>query len=192
MKLRDCNNNPTLWDKKSNSNVMKVSYLNTRSIVNKFDNIESDLSLQQSDLIILAETWIPGKADVSSKYNLKSYEAHLNSSGRGKGLAIFYKEEDKNIFDHNEENIDITKIESEEIDVIAIYRSQEGSVVSLIQKVKDIINFSKSTMIIGDLNICNKKMEQNDFRKFLDEHAFEQIINKATHIDGGHINHAYV
>ena len=63
---------------------------------------------------------------------------------------------------------------------------------SLIQKIKDIINFSRSTLIIGDLNICNKKMEQNEFRKFLEEHAFKQIINKATHIDGGHINHAYV
>ena len=186
------NNNPTAWDKKSNTNVLKVTYLNTRSIVNKFDNIESDLSLKQSDLIILAETWIPGNAEVSRKYQLKSYEAHLNSSGRGKGLAIFYKEEQEKICDHNEENIDITKIESEEIDVIAIYRSHEGSVVSLIKKLKNIINFSKSTLIIGDVNICYKKMEQNEFRKFLEEQTFRQIINKATHIDGGHINHAYV
>ena len=38
------------------SNVTKIGFLNTRSLVNKFDNITSDLSLQQSYVIILAET----------------------------------------------------------------------------------------------------------------------------------------
>ena len=94
--------------------------------------------------------------------------------------------------DHKKESINITKIESADTDVIAIYRSQEGSVGSLIQKLKDIINISKSTLIIGDMNICNKKMKQNDLRKFLEEHKFNQIINRASHINGGHINHAYV
>ena len=35
-------------------------------------------------------------------------------------------------------------------------------------------------------------MEQNDLRKFLELKAFKQIVNKATHIDGGHLNHAYI
>ena len=35
-------------------------------------------------------------------------------------------------------------------------------------------------------------MEQNDLRKFLEKESFKQIINKASHIDGGHINHAYI
>ena len=52
------NKNPTSWVKESKSNVIKISYLNTRSLVNKFGNIESDLGLKQSDLIILAETKI--------------------------------------------------------------------------------------------------------------------------------------
>ena len=142
--------------------------------------------------MILEETWIHGNAEVSSKYELKSYETHLNSSGRGRGLAVFYKEEYETISDHNEENIDITKIQSEDLDVIAIYRRKEGSLSSLIEKIHNIINWSKSTLIIGDMNICNKKMKKNEFRKFLEERAFKQIINKATHIDGGHINHAYV
>ena len=186
------NSNPSSWDKEPKSNVIKVSYLNTRSIVNKFGNIEADLSLRQSDLIILAETWIQANTEVSGKYDLETYDTHLNSSGRGRGLAIFYKEEHENICDHNEDYIDITKIESEEMDVIAIYRSKEGCLVRLLQKIEDIINCSKSTLIIGDMNICNKKMEHNELRKFLEGKAFKQIINKATHIDGGHINHAYI
>ena len=63
------NNNPTPWDKKSKSNVMKVSYLNTRSIVNKFDNIESDLSLKQSDLIVLQKLGFLGMQNYPESIN---------------------------------------------------------------------------------------------------------------------------
>ena len=186
------NNNPTSWDIEIKSNVRKISYLNTRSIVRKFANITSDLSLQQSDLLILAETWIQGNTDSSSKYKLRDYNTHLNSTGKGRGLALFSKPNYKKIIDHNEKNIDITKIESKDMDVIAIYRSENGCVVSLIIKLQEIINYSKSTLIVGDMNICNKKMEQNQLRTFLEGKAFNQIVNKATHIDGGHINHAYI
>ena len=36
----------------------KISFLNTQSLLNKFDCIKLDLNLNQSDVIILAETWI--------------------------------------------------------------------------------------------------------------------------------------
>ena len=74
------NNNPNSWDTPSKSNLTKICFLNTRSLVNKFDNITSDLSLQQSDVIILAETWIPENSNV--KYRIKTYETHLNNRGR--------------------------------------------------------------------------------------------------------------
>ena len=105
---------------------------------------------------------------------------------------MFYKPEYENVNDHNEENIDITKIESKDIDIIAIYRGQNGSLDCLIRKMQNIIDLSKSTLIIGDINICNYKMEQNELRKFMEEKNFKKIINKASHIDGRHINHAYI
>jgi hypothetical protein len=71
-------NNPTSWDKESTSNMIRFSFLNTRSIVNKFDNITSDLSLQHSDVIVLAETWIPKNSKV--KYRIKKYETHLKNA----------------------------------------------------------------------------------------------------------------
>jgi hypothetical protein len=186
------NNNPTTWDTELKPNVMKICYLNTRSLVNKFDNITSDISLQESDILILAETWIPEKTDMSNKFQLKNYITHLNCSGRGKGLAIFNKPEFTPISNHNEKNINITKIESEDIDVIAIYRSKEGSLDRLISKLHSIINMSKSTVIVGDMNICNKKMATNELRKYLEDKRFKQVINRATHIEGGHLNHVYI
>jgi exonuclease III len=142
--------------------------------------------------LILAETWIPEKTDMSNKFQLENYEHHLNSSGRGKGLAIFHKEEYKHISDYNEENINITKIASEDLEVITIYCSNDGSLGKLIRKLKGIINMSNSTVILGDMNICNKKMATNELRKFLEDTNFKQVINKATHIEGGHLNHVYI
>lgn len=57
--INSINNNPSIWDKTAQYDVTKVSFLNSRSLVNKFDNIKMDLSLHQSDVIVLAETWIP-------------------------------------------------------------------------------------------------------------------------------------
>jgi hypothetical protein len=126
------------------------------------------------------------------KFKLENYETHLNSSGRGKGLAIFQKQGYKQIRDHNEENMNITMIELEDLDIITVYRSTGGNLGRLVNKLEDIINISKSTLVIGDMNICNKKMPTNELRKFLEDKTFKQVMNKATHIEGGHLNHVYI
>ena len=171
MKLKDYKRSPSItWDKESTSNMIRISFLNTRSMVNKFDNITSDLSLQQSDVIVLAETWIPENSKV--KYRIEKYDTHLNNGDRGKGLAIFSKSDFDVISDLNEENINITKIESNDLDIIAIYRSKDGSLKSLVDKLKKAIDLSKSTLVIGDMNICNKKHPRNELKTFLEDNKF--------------------
>ena len=49
-------------------------------------------------------------------------------------LAVYYKEELKERTDHNETNINLTKLVSEDLDVIGIYRRQEGSERILLEK----------------------------------------------------------
>ena len=80
----------------------------------------------------------------------------------------------------------------EDLDIITVYRSTDGNLGRLVNKLEDIINISKSTLVIGDMNICNKKMPTNELRKFLEDKTFKQVINKATHIEGGHLNHVYI
>ena len=184
------NNNPTSWDKESSIGVTKICFLNTRSLMNKFQNIKSDLSLQQSDIIILAETWIPKETIESDDYKLTTFTEHLNNCGRGKGLALFYRESFE-CKDKNEENINITKAENEDIDIISVYRSKEGSLEKLVNKLQDLINFSKTTIIIGDMNVCNREKTNNLLKKHLEDQGFKLIVNRSTHIDGGHIDHAY-
>ena len=186
------NNNPTEWENDATDGVTKISFLNTRSLVNKFNNIKFDLNLRQSDLLVLGETWIPPNEEKCKHYKLENYEAHLNSAGRGKGLAVFYKQHFQHTVDLNEDNISMTKMESKDIDVIAIYRSQDGSLRTLINNLKDIINLDKTTLIIGDMNVCSMEKPNNKLFIFLKENSFKQIVKKATHINGGHIDHAYI
>ena len=42
------------------------------------------------------------------------------------------------------------------------------------------------------MNVCNKKTPNNKLKSFLEEKLFIQIVNQATHIEGGHLDHAYV
>ena len=111
---------------------------------------------------------------------------------RGKGLAIFFTQDVHHIEDDNIENISISKVVSEDVDIISVYRSKDGCVKTLINKLQDLVNYSKTTIIIGDMNLCNKEKPNNLLRKHLIDKTFQPIINEATHIEGGHIDQAYI
>ena len=119
------NNNPETWDKQSDPEITKICFLNAKSLMNKFDNIRS-------------ETWIPDNID-ENYYELKNYKAHVNNDGIGKGIAVYHKQEFQHICDFNEEHINITKMESNNIDVITVYRSKEGSLKELMNNIKVIM-----------------------------------------------------
>ena len=183
--------NPNDWEKKFGIDTIKITYLNCRSLVNRFENIKTDVSLRQSDILILGETWIQNTVK-GDKYELDDFEVHLNSTGRGKGLAVFYKINVDKVKDHNEDNINITKLDLAKFDVIAVYRSDDGSWESLTNKLLEVINPTKSTLVVGDMNICNIKRPNNQLKRLLEGMGFNEIVGEATHIGGGHLDHAYV
>ena len=43
----------------------------------------------------------------------------------------------------------------------------------------------KTTMIIGDFNVCPKRRPKNEVNSFLSRHKFSQLVTLPTHIDGG-------
>ena len=53
-------------------------------------------------------------------------------------------------------------------------------------------NEEKTTIIGGDLNVCVLKQPTNYITKGLEENGFRQIVTKATHIEGGLIDHVYI
>ena len=86
----------------------------------------------------------------------------------------------------------MSKITSENLDVITVYRSSRGSIVVLKSILKQLVEKKeKAILITGDFNICYMTKRNNEISKELEEIGFHQLMQDATHIEGGHIDHVY-
>ena len=81
-------------------------------MVNKFQSIKSDRSLQKSDIFILTETWLEENKSVD-EYQLPKYTASFNTIGRGRGIACYHSEEFKHVVDINQDGFSITKLKGD-------------------------------------------------------------------------------
>ena len=185
------NNNPTEWEMEGKETI-KIYSLNCRSIKKHFEDIALDTPLLKSDIMCLNETWLEND-DIVENLEIPQYELHLNSQGKGKGIAIYYK---KDIFSHDfdikEENMQLTKFTSTNLDIIALYRSQRGTYSDLNQNIEIMKTEGKQTLIIGDFNFCCIENQTNSTRKYLQNQNFFQIIKEPTHIEGHVLDQAYL
>ena len=86
----------------------------------------------------------------------------------------------------------MTKLVSDEVDIIAVYRSDQGNLDHIIQHLKNLIEHGKNTVVTGDLNICYNANRNNIVTKYLENEGFIQYMKEATHIKGRHIDHFYL
>ena len=112
--------------------------------------------------------------------------------GRGKGISTFINENEH--FTSSflaEDDLQIHKISFNEIDSISIYRSSSRSIIQSSATISKMIDRSRPTLITGDLNICLANEPNNMVTRILMKDGFSKLIDEATHILGGHIDHAY-
>ena len=64
--------------------------------------------------------------------------------------------------------------------------------LDLVNKLQEMVESDKPTVIGGDLNICVLSQPKNHVTTNLKELGFQQIVTQATHIDGGVIDHLYI
>ena len=83
------NRNLTEWET-GKRNSLKISSLNYRSLQKHFVDIINDDLLMKGDIICLQETWLEIN-DTVEHLQIPGFVLHLNSQGRGKGMAIYYK-----------------------------------------------------------------------------------------------------
>ena len=142
--------------------------------------------------MILTETWLEDNDD-DCHYTLPGYEKNLNKRGRGKGIASYFRGGN---FHHeiniNQDGFSLSKITGSDLDIIGIYRSQNGSMVEMIREIEKLHNTEKTTVIGGDLNVCVLKQPNNFATTSLTKMGFQQIVTEATHIEGGAIDHIYI
>ena len=84
------------------------------------------------------------------------------------------------------------KTKYEKIEVINVYRSSTGQKKDLIEKLKQVINPKRLTIITGDFNLCAGEEKTNKVSVFLEQIGFSQLVDKATHIQGRIIDHIYI
>ena len=80
---------------------------------------------------------------------------------------------------------------SQDIDIIGIYKSNGGTLDKLVNNIQDLIDYSKTTLVVGDVNVFSIEKPKNQLKKFLEDKKFKTIVDQATHIGGGHIDHCY-
>ena len=112
--------------------------------------------------------------------------------GLGKGVASFVKKGlECSVQEMTEDKLQIMKISSEDLDSLNVYRSAGTPLEDTLSKIKAIIVPHKATLITGDFNVCLNKNPNNDLTKKMKEIGFEQLVDRATHVEGGHIDHVY-
>ena len=189
MKERSINRNPPIWERSIRG--IRVYFHNIQSLGDKFEDIKADVILSYADMIIFAETWLDQTIEeTDDNLQLQNYKLHLNSNGRGKGLAVYYKEctvlptEVRKDIYHQ-----ISKFEGEELTVLCVYRSYGD--MSLASDLKELIPLSGPCLVIGDFNLCSKQQVNHQVFEALKVLNFKLLTVTPTHLKGGHIDQAW-
>ena len=185
------NNWPTDWNNLIEKRE-RISVLNCGSLRTKIDHVRDDPILMMSDMICLTETWIWPDENTSG-FNIEGYAVNHNSQGKGKGVSVYYKlAKYVHVQDVREEKIQLSMLSGIMLDVIIVYRAPHGNDGALRDNLNKLINKKRSTLICGDFNMCFIDNRGSRTTRFLLNNGFKQLVNDATHIDGGHIDQAYL
>ena len=185
------NKNPTRWEQDT-VKAMKITSLNCRSLNKHFHDIETDELILKSGLIALQETWLDND-ETRDDLEILGYKLHLNSSGKGKGIAAYYKTDlIKHVLDIKKENFQLSQFRSPFLDIIVLYRSQQGRQKELNEYLKLMKNTDLPQIIIGDFNFCYLAKTSSSTRSYLEEQSYHQLVMKPTHIEGHLLDQAYL
>ena len=180
------NNNPCNW-MNPNAAGLKVCSLNVRSLRRHIDDVKTDPALAQSDILCLQEIWMHPGEEEGEQYQLEGFRGHFTCVGPGKGIAVYVKDKTGPYSYHHfsEPCLQLGKVSLKSLDIITIYRSQEEPLSEVARFLNEFIDFEKTTLIIGDFNVCPVRKPTNEVSQYLSRHKFYQLVTLPTHIDGG-------
>ena len=157
---------------------------NIRSINKNFDNFASATVIKHAEVLCLQETWLDPMLTTINLLENEGWQQHNNSVGKGKGISTFYKLNYVLIRDETKENYQITKIQSEAMDIINLYKSAAARNINFLEDLCGLITYGKQTMILGDFNICYINESSNHVFQVLKSKKFQQLVKFPTHIEG--------
>ena len=68
---------------------------------------------------------------------------------------------------------------------------EKAQINTVIDVMSSIFNLKKTILVCSDMNICYKEYKSNGLIQFFLRHGFKQKVSRATHIEGGLIDHVY-
>ena len=184
------NRNPSPWESQCKE-CIKVMSLNCAGLKAHIDDIQTDEKIKKADVIHLIETSL--KENEENPLKLSGYEVHDCSIGNGMGICTYYR---GNLFRKEDEyvtqDMQVTRLTSENLDIIAVYRSSRGSLTVLKNKLMQLISDKdKPVLITGDFNLCYLTQKNNQISRELERDGCQQMMRYPTHVKGGHIDHVY-
>ena len=184
------NENPGPWmipDRKS----LKIASVNCAGLQSHLRYIQNDDRLLRADVIHLQETWV--KPDTTSDLSIENYKEHFVNVGNGKGIATYYRDPEATFQDVKSDNFQVTKMTVQGVVSITVYRSAQGDKTELVRVLKKMIDESQDQPILvsGDFNICTMAEPNNPVTEALRRLGLELLVDVATHIRGGHLDHLY-
>ena len=185
------NKNPTPWHRK-HQNAIKIGSVNCMGLLPHFRDIRKDCKLQNGHALHLLETSLPTDADTDG-ITINGYDGSFINIGNGKGIATFIRE---NVLSEQGDSVvlqtlQISKFTIDGIDSISLYRSNNHSIQEVAEAITSLVDVGKPTLVTGDFNICAKKNANNGITVSLIQQGFQKVIDRPTHIQGGHIDHVY-
>lgn len=184
------NMNPPSWELLHDWS-LKVVSLNCHSLADKVEDLRHDKIMLMSDIICLTETWLKSDS-ITDGFELSGFDLFLNSVGVGRGISTYCKPSQGTLqVNITKQSVQISQVCAPEVDVINIYRSQGADNSEVAKDLKQIINQIKPTIICGDLNLCYVRQRNNEVTRMLEGQGFRQLVEEASHLQGGHIDHVY-
>ena len=183
------NNNPTPWNTEQ-TNCLKVASLNCAGLNAHYDDIVTDLKLLQATMLQLSETSITSSMD-RSRLEIPNFHPFFTVVGNGKGIVTYCKIPPTKFVDYKGKDFQVSSSHMADADCIHVYRSSTASLVETCNAINKNIRDKRPTLITGDFNVCAAKNPGNCITTHLLHLGFTQLVNEATHIKGGHIDHVY-
>ena len=109
-----------------NEKALKIASLNVCSLRKHIQDVSHDHDLKTSNVICLQEIWLHDNEQHMKEYHLPGYTGHFITCGRGKGIVTYFSQEFQVENDISNPLYQITKITSEKLDVLNVYRSSNA------------------------------------------------------------------
>ena len=168
---------------------------NIRSIKKNFDSFISSSATKRANVMCLQETWLD-PLDSTSNCNMlpenTGWKQHNNNVGKGKGITTFFTEKYKWEQDITNPSYQMTKITSDTLEIINVYRSRGAETENLLKDLFTLIGPGKQTLVLGDFNLCYLTESFHLLFQAFRRMGYQQIVVNPTSINGRLIDLAFI